>query len=74
MTDLKNADTDSGKVELTNPAKLTNTEIKELSQDDGSDGDHNKANADAADNLKKEKADAKAKEADVPIAPEPPVS
>lgn len=46
------------------PAKLTNTDIKVASQDDGSDLPHNTANADAADAMAQDRDAAKGKEDD----------
>jgi hypothetical protein len=47
--------------QVENPAKLKDSEIKEISGDDGSDDPENAANADAADAMKQDRHDAKTK-------------
>jgi hypothetical protein len=50
--------------QVENPAKLTDKEIKRISGDDGSDDPENTANADAAEAMKQDRAEAKGKDDD----------
>ncbi len=47
--------------QVENPAKLTDKKIKDITKDDGTDEPENSANKDAAETLKKDRAEAKGK-------------